>query len=495
MRACSLLTLPVWATLALTPATGTLPASLPTTSVVASGPARSLGEPVAAQTPQQAVAAATVFGGGGAAVHLWSTVGHGASWQALGALLPAGFSSSYDAAAAALPDGSVAVVAGAGPPGTGSCLVGGSVALTRVSATGVPAPAVLVDDERGRPGFDDRPTVAAGPGGTLWVAWSHGTSDAACDVIGHDDRPELAVSHDGGASFTAPYLLPAPGGGADFGVRLAPLGGGGTAVSWTRLDPSGEEAVVVTTLGRSGRAAPAQDVLTGQAPPQILPGASFYSFPVGDIAALGGGQLALAAPVWVDGQSLIEIATGGPGTGWATATVAPPPGTDLLLPAITADGPGRLRLVVAVHARAGDRLGYASTVLGVSPGSPPHPLSGLQAITADPAGPGFFELGEELTLASGAGRELAAEVLAGPGGASLLVQSWPQPASALPSPVPAPRTSGPLPSAASDPGGGGNSGGGVTGWLLLGGIGASGLAAGTLAAGARRRARRSRSAP
>jgi hypothetical protein len=53
-------------------------------------------------------------------------------------------------------------------------------------------------------------------------------------------------------------------------------------------------------------------VLTGDALPLVLPGASFYDFPVGDIAALPDGRLVVAAPFWGSGRSVIDVAAGVP---------------------------------------------------------------------------------------------------------------------------------------------------------------------------------------
>jgi hypothetical protein len=166
------------------------------------------------------------------------------------------------------------------------------------------------------------------------------------------------------------------------------------------------------------------------APPLVLPGASFYDFPAGDIAALPGGKLVVAAPFWAAGRSVIKLAAGTPGGRWQQTTLRPPAGADLLLPALGLLSPGNVRLLCAVHARLGDRLGYdwaGITVTGQGPGvSPP----GLAALTPAPPGPGFFEIGEELALAPVQGGLLTALVVAGQDGAALETATFSAPPAA-----------------------------------------------------------------
>jgi hypothetical protein len=69
------------------------------------------------------------------------------------------------------------------------------------------------------------------------------------------------------------------------------------AVSWTESTGPGDEAVLVSVLGPGGQVTAPQQVLTGDALPLVLPGASFYDFP-GEITVLPGGVLVVAAPLW-----------------------------------------------------------------------------------------------------------------------------------------------------------------------------------------------------
>ena len=415
-------------------------ASTAASSTVASGPARSLGEPAAAEDTAVSAVVATSFGAAGAQARAWTRPARSGSWSAAGPVLPAGFGSSYDASAAASPGGPLLVVAGASPPGE-NCITNGSVAIANVYSSGRLGPARLVSDQRGTGRFDDRPVVAVGAGGEVWVAWSQGPDSDACQNVGTGDRLEVTVSHDGGRTFAAPVAMPADGGDSAFGARLEPLGGGRVAVSWTETI-GGDEAVLVSVLGPGGQVTPPQEVLTGDPLPLVLPGASFYNFPAGDITALPDGTLVVAAPLWRSRHAVIDLAAGTPGGRWRVSAVSPPGGADLLLPALGALTQASVRLVCAVHTRAGDRLGYDMADLRVEPGQAAAVSAGLVPLTPAPSGPGFFEIGEELLLSRTPSGLLTSVVVAGSGGATLETRSWtvPRPAVA-PSPSPSPSSS------------------------------------------------------
>ena len=87
------------------------------TVTVATGAARSLGEPVAVQDPAVSAVVATSFGPAGARALAWTRRAGEHGWAADGAILPDGFGSSYDASATAVPGGPLLVVAGTAPPG------------------------------------------------------------------------------------------------------------------------------------------------------------------------------------------------------------------------------------------------------------------------------------------------------------------------------------------------------------------------------------------
>ena len=419
----------------------------PRVGKVATGPARSLGEPAAAQDSAATAVTATSFGAAGAQAVVWTRPAGTAAWRRAGSVLPAGFGSSYDPAAAAATGGPLLVVAGTAPPGE-QCITNGSVAIASVGSGGTLSAARLVSDQRGTGSFDDRPIVAVGQRGAVWVAWSQGPNADACQNVGTGDRIEVAISRDGGRTFGDPVAMPADGGHSAFGVRLAPLPGGQVAVSWTETTAAGDQAVLVSVLGADGR--PRQPVapLTGDGPPLVLPGASFYDFPAGDIAALPDGKLVVAAPFWISGRSVIKLAAGQPGGPWQQTSLPPPAGTDLLLPALGLLSPGGdVRLLCAVHTRTGDHLGYDwADVTATGQGLAVSP-TGLTALTQAPPGPGFFEIGEELALAPVPDGLVTAVVVAGQDGAALETATFSAPPAATAPPhntgTPASRTPSP----------------------------------------------------
>jgi hypothetical protein len=392
--------------------------ALPRVEKVAAGSARSLGEPAAAQDSAVTAVTATSFGAAGAQAEVWTSLADEPTWRRAGAVLPAGFGSSYDPAAASAPGGPLLVVAGTAPPGE-DCITHGSVAIASVGAGGTLGAARLVSDQRGTGSFDDRPMVAIGPHGMAWVAWSQGPDADACQDVGTGDRIEVAASRDGGQTFGAPVAMPADGGHSAFGVRLVSLPGGQVAVSWTETMAGGEQAVLVSILGVGGGPRQPEVVLTGEGPPLLLPGASFYDFPAGDIVALPGGNLMVAAPFWVSGRSVIKLAAGTPGGRWHQTSLRPPAGADLLLPALGVLSTGDARLLTAVHTRVGDRLGYDWADVTVDSQDPGVTSAGLTALTPAPPGPGFFEIGEELALSRTRDGLLTAIVVAGQDGATL----------------------------------------------------------------------------
>ena len=418
----------------------------PATSTVAVAPACSLGEPAAAQDAAVSATVATSWGASGAQVQpcsgraaqvqAWTRLAGASSWRAAGAVLPAGFGSSYDPAAAAVPGGPLVLVAGTAPAGA-SCITNGSVAITDVYPDGRLGTTHLVNDQRGTGSFDDRPTVAAGPGGTVWVAWSQGKNADACQNVGTGDRLHVAVSRNDGKTFDAPVTMPAAGGNSAFGARLAPLSGGRVAVSWTETMPNGDKAVLVSVLGPSRQVTKPRAVLTGAALPQTLPGASFFNFPAGAITALPDGTLVVAAPFWRSGHSVVEIAAGQPGGPWQSAVVSPPAGADLLLPALGPFGTAGVWLLCAAHSRVGDHVGYYGAELPAGTWSAP-----LTRLTAAPGGQGFYEIGEEGSMTRTPTGLIAPVVVAGADGAQLKVLSWTAPKPPPPAKPSAPASSG-----------------------------------------------------
>jgi hypothetical protein len=437
---------------AAVPAASTAPLAV---SVVTTGPPRSIGEPAAAQDPSVSAAVATTFGAGARAT-VWTRRADSRTWTKAGVMLPDGFGESYDASAAALPGGSLLLVAGMAP--SGSCIANGSVGIADVYPDGHLGETRLVSDQRGTGAFDDRPAVAAAAGGLVWVAWSQGRNTDSCQNVGHDDRMTVSLSSDGGSVFGTPVTLPSLGGYGAFGARLAPLGGGRVAVSWTETMPGGQEAVLVAVAGPGRRVSTPRIVLRADPPPLVLPGASFYDFPAGALTVLPDGTLVVAAPLWRDDHSVIEVAAGPPGGPWRIGAVPPPPGADLLLPALGPLGSSGALLLCAVHYRTGDRLGYAAARFQAGT----WPMA-LTTLTPAPAGPGFYEIGEEASMTQAPAGLIAPVVVGGRDGAALETLSWKAPP---PAPAPSPSPSRTVhhsaqPIAVTD-----GYDGGTTGWLL-----------------------------
>lgn len=437
----------------------------PTTRTVAVGAPREYGEAAGSAVGKTTVVAATSFDPPMTAV-AWARSGGG--WSGPTPLLPAGFTRSYDPWTTALRDGTVLVSAGASAGGNGACLPGGSVFVVPYRPGHGFGTPVIVDNQLGKAGFDDRPMIAAGPGRTVWAAWSHGTAAGECDVVGRNDQIEVAVSHTGGRSFSAPVALPRVAGGAAFGVGIAPLPTGSAALTWTELLPDGTFRVIFTTVTGSGNAAPPVVVATGVTLPLVLPGASFYAFTTASVAPYGSAGVALAWATELAGRAVVDvIARTGPHRPWQTLTVTPPTGADLLTPALAADGAGGVRLLVGVHLRVADATTYATARLDPSSSGGIQLSSPLTLLAPPQPGPGYYEYGELLSLQTTRlpGHPLlGAGVLASSTTSTVTLFRWPpvpapartvgsagNPQSVSGKPGPAPRAAGEGPSGGPSP--------------------------------------------
>lgn len=405
-------------------------ATAPGVQIVASAPPRSLGEAALASSARgTAVVASTGFPSG-PVIGAWAQAPGSSAWTSVGSLLPSGFTRSYDASAAALPDGRLVVVAGASVGGVGGCLPGGSVfaATSNTGGASYSTP-VIVSDQRGGSGYDDRPDVAAGPGNHAWVGWSAGGGGSQCQAIGSTDVIQVTSSQVSGAtSFLAPLTLPSVGPGAAFGVQIAPLGGGRAAVSWAQLSSTGGLEVALATVARSHGSlrllGQPQVVATATALPLVPPGASFYAFDVPTLATFDGGRgIALAWPQWVSGRGVIEVAARVGTGGFAFTQIDPAVGSDLLLPALAPSGGSSLRLLVAEHQRSNDAVFYASASVHVGAGA--VAATALSEVSPALPGPGYFELGEIAFAQRTASAVRAAVVEGGSNGSALVALQWP----------------------------------------------------------------------
>ena len=219
---------------------------------VATGPARSLGEPAAAQDAAATAVAATSFGAAGAQAAVWTRRAGATTWRRAGSVLPAGFGSSYDPAAAAAPGGPLLVVAGTAPPGE-QCITSGSVAIASVGSRGTLGAARLVSDQRGTGSFDDRPMVAAGS--TAWSGWrghrDRTRTPARTSVTATGSRSPSPATRAGPSAPRSPCPPTAATPRSACGSRRCPAG------RWRSPGPrrprTGDQAVLVSVLGADGR--------------------------------------------------------------------------------------------------------------------------------------------------------------------------------------------------------------------------------------------------
>ncbi len=389
-------------------------------ALVATGAPEAFGESVGASAGALRVVAATTWLPTMVLVQTWQHSGNGA-WSAARQLLPAGFHRGYDPSIATLSDGTVVVTSGVDLNLRPLCLDGGSVAIQRVNASGPSAP-VLVDDQRGTVNFDDRPTVAAGAGSEVWVGWSQGTRPSSCDLVGADDQIHLALSSDGGRTFTRRLTIGPPG--ANYGVQIAPTGPGTADVAWTQTLPAGRFRVLLARVQNGGLVGTPTVVGTGSPLPAHLPGAGFPSFTIPTITIVNG-RPALAWAAWTAGHGVIQLALPAPGRqGWTVRTLAPASGTDNLLPALGGPSGPSATLLYAVHRRAGDTVSYQLRRVAVGSGTPAVSLAPARTVLVGGPGPGFHELGETLQISDAAGTSTTALVAGGASRSQIWQADW-----------------------------------------------------------------------
>jgi hypothetical protein len=392
----------------------------PTPSLVAAGPGLRFGEPVAATTANTDVAAATVWLPTMAVVETWRRSGTSA-WSAPQQLLPAGFHRGYDPSVAIQADGSVVVSSGVDLALRRYCLDGGSVAIERIDGTAA-SPPVLVDDQRGTSGFDDRPTVAAGFGAQVWVGWSHGSHADSCGLVGQHDQIRIAFSTDGGRGFSRPLSIAMPGG--NFGVQIAPTGPGQAEVAWAQTFPSGRFRILVAQIDNSHLVGTPSVVGSGVVLPSHLPGASFPSFSLPSLTLIDG-RPALTWAAWVGGRAVINIALpASSGTRWRVRTLVPPTGQDYLLPALGSPRSGAALLVNALHTRATDATAFQARTVALSPVSGGVDVSAARTVARGGSGPAFYELGESLQITTSQGASATGVVVAGAHASRLETMVW-----------------------------------------------------------------------
>lgn len=395
--------------------------------LVANGPPQSLFEPSIAVGQGGKLVAATEMTQHTGVVTTWVQRKGTTGWAPSGTLLPPGYKASYDSATTALPKGGFAVAAVATTSPQGPCLPNGSIFIATTSASQTSFTQVsMVNAQTSTSGFDDRPYIAAGPGGSIYIAWSHGPASDQCQIIGRQDSIMLSVSHDRGRSFSDPYTIPQPAGSYSFGVRIVPLGDGKAALSWSQFNPSGQVSIKLCYANALGSCSTPITVAESTAIPRLLPDATFYAFSLVGMCSFDHSRLlAFDWPAWTDGQAAMELAIGQVGgDAFSTATITPPPGSDYLFPAIASAGSSSLRLFYAVHQRTGNALGYIGQTATFDARQSSIRLSPPEAVIPSiPAN--YFELGEFMFIAKGRNHLFGVAASSGPISDNLVVIAWP----------------------------------------------------------------------
>jgi hypothetical protein len=391
-----------------------------TTSIATVGPSQRFGEAVSASSGNLQVAAATSWLPTRAVVQTWQRSGS-QPWSAPATPLPTGFHRSYDPSIATLDNGTIVVSEGADLAHRTFCLDSGSVAITRITSAGPTVP-VIIDDQRGHSGFDDRPTVAAGYGSDVWAGWSHGSYAHSCDLVGGDDQLHVAISTDYGRTFEPSITIPSPGG--NFGVQIAAIAQGEAFVAWTQYSTAGTYRIMVAEIHHGVLLHAPTAIGSGTIPPAPLPGASFPTFTVPSLIVVNN-RPGLAWPSWIAGQSMVQIALpASTGTNWWRTILAPPAGEDFLVPALGLQPNGTVLLVSAAHLRASDAVRYDVRTIGTNPANGGLSVGAVHPLNIPLPGPGFRELGETLEISPYQSTNSTAMVLGSASASRILTAVW-----------------------------------------------------------------------
>lgn len=407
---------------------------------VAVAPSRGLGEATVATGKLGMVVTATSFSSGGPSspegtsiVDAWGRPRGQSGFDGPFPLLPNGFSRSYDSASTSLPNGTLLVVAGSATDQRGRCIPGGSVFLAQSTNGGASfSPPLLLWAGSSTVGFADRPTVAAGHDGTVWVAWSQGPPQDACELVGNHDAIAIEASRNG-RTFSAPVVVSAPA--AAFGASVVPLGHRRALVAWVQAGPSDmaflmarvvelahDQVVPVSAPYVGGR---------GVALPLLLPEAHFYSFDAAYCTLVSREEVACAWTTWDPERkaSSVQIDVLAPlDTPSLVASLqgTPAPGNDLLLGALALQARA-LRLLCADFDPATGSITYESAPLvdGPSGWVFASPLGSVGPASPDTS---YYEVGEVSWMSSYQNSATGAFVSASDSSASLDLVEWKAPA-------------------------------------------------------------------
>jgi hypothetical protein len=404
-------------------------APVPAVTTVTTAARGSIGEPAAAASPGGELVAATSFDGE-PEVEVWTRKGAASGWASPVRIMPPGFTRSYDPSTAPTRSGFV-VVSGASRGGKGACLGDGSIFATRFVG-GVASTSVLVDGSVGANHVDDRPTVATGPNATVWAGWSERPTSQECNVAGGTGPTAVAVSLDGGETFSSPLLITPPVAGNTFGVQIRPLGQHRAVVAYSVVSADQPATVsvglAVVALGPAGLQLVHQSVVVfGPALPATLAGGTFYAYSNPGLALLPRSQAAVIVPVLVDGRSELKVASGGLNSSNWSDTELLAPGDDSLLLANLIPVSARALLVMAAEFRPSNgTLSYLDCQLPLSNGGVDAQTCPMSLVAGPTAESNYGELGEETPLSySLSQKQVVSALVAGnPAGLSLELVAW-----------------------------------------------------------------------
>lgn len=317
-----------------------------TSSAIAAGPT-SLGETSAAVDPtnnDHVVVLADRYGAPTTIVMVDSYDG-GRTWSRARALVPPGFTTTYDSDVRFTSDGGLIVAGGAARPTSPGCNADSAIFVADVDAGGRVSYRV-VRAVLGLNRFTDRPALAVDASSDLAVvSWteSHG-SLAACR--GRPTRSSIFLSQaESGESFSAPARIPSSGLPAPYGSAVALLENGSVLVAVGEYGPSGDSRLVVTESPDKGRTFTTPVVLASR--PAVTRRWKWRGWVLGVPSLAARGKR--VAVSWVDttGARQTPMAYERTAQGWMDIRPTGSPDGDVLLTTIRFGDDGTLWLATA----------------------------------------------------------------------------------------------------------------------------------------------------
>ena len=325
---------------------------LPAPSVVASvaitsGPT-SLAETSVALDPtndQHVVVLADRYGTHTSIVMVESFDG-GRSWSRQRALIPPGFTSTYDSTVRFTPTGGLVVAGGAARPASPGCNADSSVFVADLASSGEVSYR-LVRSVSGLNRFTDRPALVVDQlSGRTFVSWTESAGAlAACR-----GRPILSSTRlsyaEPGKAYSTPVQVPSSGLAAPYGSSLAVSGTGSLVVAVGEYDTSGRSRLVIAESVDGARTFGLPFVVaTRPAPTRRWKWRGWVSA-VPSLASAVDGRLSVS---WVgtSGVRQSPMVFERTPTGWADVSPTTTPAGDTVLSTVRFSGDGALWLALA----------------------------------------------------------------------------------------------------------------------------------------------------